>query len=403
MKSRKWNIIFFLWILMVLAGLAIFNYRLDPYGYFTFRSGDYDDIDFSFNLSVILPRYMKLNHVKNFPELHDAFLIGGSKAGAYDPAKLSELDGYSYYNMFVLGGNLKEYVLETDYLLKYAHPKKIILSLSGGEVLHEGLKQENLTYRYPAAETGKSEFVEYFSFLFKDPFQSYAKYRRRTDLSFLEAPRTGERNLAVLYKRKRNKWIRQTKRNVLGSFDEHMSDLFTRDQDHAAIQYCLDSVKSIRDKCAKAGVELTVVMAPAFIGEMSEFESSSYRDYMIKLALITDYWDFSGYHDLDLNPWNFYNEGHFYREIGDAVIDVMRGENVYEGFGTYVTRENVMDHVARRKADYERLQAEYRESGTIQLQDMDDESCLVTLPPEKTADTGNTAEEAVDPEEETDE
>ena len=99
---------------------------------------------------------------------------------------------------------------------------------------------------------------------------------------------------------------------------------------------------------------------------------------MQELVLISDYWDFSGYNDINLNPYNYYNEGHFFYEVSDLVVDTVSGKNSYEGFGVYVTKENIYEHIQERKNDYQRLREEYLETGTILLNGYEDESNIVS-------------------------
>ena len=379
MSARKWICIFIISMLAALSGLASFNYFADPYGYFTFQSGDYADINFSFNLSVVMARQFKANHVLKFPDQYDAYLLGGSKAGSYRPDKLKEMDGYRYYNMFESRGNVQEYEIETDFLIKNCAPKKILISLSGAEVKRLLQDQEDVSFQIPAVEMGTSYVREFTNYLFKDFVQGLSKIRNRSS-TYVEPIPTGERNIYRLYNRSYKRWISVTNSKVLGEYDEHLKNLFTSQAEDPYVRETLDTLERIRQKCDDAGVELMVIIAPSFLGEISDFESDAYRDFLIKLALITDYWDFSGYHDIDLNPYNFYNEGHFYYEIGDAVVDTINGTYEYPGFGTYVTRENVMEHVKGRESDYRRLQEEYLKTGTVRLQTAEDESCLVELP-----------------------
>ncbi len=379
MNAKKWIAIFICATILALCGLASFNYFADPYGYFTFQSGDYEDINFSFNLSVVMARQFKANHVLKFADQYDAYLLGGSKAGSYRAAKLSELDGYRYYNMFESRGNVQEYEIETDFLLKYCDPKKIVISLSGAEVKRLLQDQEDVSFQIPAVELGTSYVREYMTYLFKDFFQGLTKIRNRS-ATYVEPIPTGERNIYRLYNRSYERWVQATESKVLGEFQEHLRELFTSEADDPYIPECLDTLERIKKKCDDAGVELMVIVAPSFIGEIADFESPAYRDYLVRLALITDYWDFSGYHDIDLNPWNFYNEGHFFYEVGDAVVDTINGTFSYPGFGTHVTRENAMDHVKQRESDYLRLKDEYLTTGTIRLQTAEDPSCLVHLP-----------------------
>ena len=320
-------------------------------------------------------RVLKAKHVIKYGDQYDAYIIGGSKTGSYRASKWSELDGYRYYSFWEMGGNFNEYETAVKFLLENGSPKKIVLSISGGEVRKDSEDQEDLTFRLPAEEKGTSQLAEYISYLFKDPIQGYEKIRERETSRYITALPGGERNFLHFY-RSTEYWEKRTRRDVLSNFDAHMKRLFTTDIKWEYYQSCLDRLANIKEMCEEAGVELLVVLAPSFIGEMSEHDSTYFRDYLVKMALITDYWDFSGYHDIDLNPWNFYNEGHFYYEISDAMVDTINGVYSYEGFGTYVTRANVMQQMAKRQKDYERLQQEYLETGTIRLFGNTHKSCL---------------------------
>ena len=155
-----------------------------------------------------------------------------------------------------------------------------------------------------------------------------------------------------------------------------MKQLFTSPRKLPYFEECLDDMRAIKELCDANGVELQVIMAPSFIGEKAEHDSEYFRDYMQQLAVITDYWDFSGYCDINMNPYNYFDEGHFYYEVADLMIDIMAGETTYEGFGTYVTKENAAEVVRQREADYNELKAEYDATGTIALPGLDDSSWI---------------------------
>lgn len=377
MKFKKWNIAFLALVCAVLAFVAAANYFVDPFGYFAFQSGDYESIDFPVD-TTYMQRELKAEHVLHFGDRYDAFLLGGSKAGTYQPEKLQEMDGYRYYNMYETGGSFYEYYLETKFLIEHANPKKIVVSVSGGETRFELRNQDDMTYKIPAIMTGESKFLEIIDFLFKDINESFSRFKERLGgTKYYELTATGERNLSKYYERVENDWEGFTQSSVLKPFDKHMNTLFTTNKPAAFLDGSLEYLRQIKEMCDANGVELMVIVAPSFIGEMSEHESSYYRDFLCEMALITDYWDFSGYHDIDLNPYNFYNEGHFYYEVADLIVDTINGTDSYPGFGFYVTKMNVAEHVAEREADYLRLQQEYNETGTIQLQGREDASCLL--------------------------
>ena len=377
MKFKKWNIAFLGLVFAVLIVVACTNYFVDPFGYFSFQSGDYDKVDFPVD-TTYMQRELKAEHVLHFSDNYDAYLIGGSKAGSYQPEKLQELDGYRYYNMYEVGGSFYEYYLETKFLIEHANPKKIILSISGGETRFLERDQSDMTMKIPAIMTGDSKFLEIIDFLFKDIGESFDRLKERlTGKQYYELTATGERNLTRYYERVETDWDGFTQRSVLKPFASHMKTLFTTNRAAAYLDESLDYTRQMKELCDANGVEFMVIVAPSFIGEMSEHESTYFHDFLNELALITDYWDFSGYHDIDLNPYNFYNEGHFYYEVADLIVDTINGVDSYPGFGFYVTKLNAAEHIAEREADYLRLQQEYEETGTIQLQGREDARCLL--------------------------
>lgn len=376
-KFKKWNIAFLILVCAVLAGVAVTNYVVDPFGYFAFQSGDYEQIQFPVD-TTYFQRELKAQHVLKFSENYDAYLLGGSKAGAYRTEKLQELDGYRYYSMYEAGGSFYEYELETAFLVKYANPKKIVLNISGGEVRFLKRNLEDMSCRIPAVMTGGSKWKETLDFLFMDIAESVDRLKERLgEKQYYELTTGGYRNLTKYYERVESDWEKFTGKYVLENFDRHMNTLFANNRNVDYYDESIRSIRNIKKMCDEAGVELLVIVAPSFIGEMSEHDSSGYWEFLDRIAFITDYWDFSGYHDIDRNPYNFYNEGHFYYEIADLMIDTINGTDSYPGFGVYVTKENVAQHLAGREADYMRLQQEYLETGTIKLQGREDESCLL--------------------------
>lgn len=379
MNYKKWNIGFLCLVLAVFVTLASVNYFVDPFGYFSFQSGDYDAVDFPVD-TTYYQRELKAQHVLHYGDQYDAYLIGGSKSGSYRAEKLSELDGYRYYSLYEAGGSFYEYELETEFLLEHTNPKKIVLSISGGEVNYLKRNQEDITVKVPAILTGESRFQEMLDFLFMDITESIDRLKERLNgKTYAELTSTGERNLSRYYQKIESgqDMVQYTQDAVLDTFAARMKTLFTTDKEAAYIQESLASLRRIKELCDENGVELMVIVAPSFISEMGKFESTYFWNYLNEIALITDYWDFSGFHDIDLNPYNFYNDGHFYYEVADLVIDTITGKDSYPGFGFYVTKENAAEHVAERQADYERLREEYLETGTIRLFGQEDASCLM--------------------------
>ncbi|WP_395027066.1 hypothetical protein, partial [Robinsoniella sp.] len=100
MKYKKWAVGFLVFVLAVFGFICGMNYFVDPFGYFSFRGGNYDNLGTVEVNDNNYSRFFKAEHVKNYQDEYDAYIIGGSKAGTYLADKMSEIDGYRYYNMF---------------------------------------------------------------------------------------------------------------------------------------------------------------------------------------------------------------------------------------------------------------------------------------------------------------
>ncbi len=378
MNYKHWNKAMVCWILAVLTFVAAMNVLVDPYGYFSYQSGDYADIS-SADVNDFL-RELKAEHIVHFGKEYDAFLLGGSKAGAFRPEKLQELDGYRYYNLFEVHGNFTEYEVMTNFLMKYANPKKIVIALSGSEVNQISRDQNDLHDRIPAVVSGKPKILEIADLLFKDVSVSFQELKERGfSPPAYEGPTEGERDLSRYYPRMQDDaaWESYTKTSVLATYDKDLKQLFKKNPKSEYYQEILDSLRRIKKICDKNDTQLQIIVTPSFFTRYKGYDSTYYRDYLSDISRITDFWDFSGYNDITLNPYNFYDRTHFYYEVADLMIDTISGKDSYPGFGIHVSRENAAEYVAGRKAEYTARKQEYKKTGTVKLQGMGDESCLV--------------------------
>ena len=187
-------------------------------------------------------------------------------------------------------------------MLEHANPKKIILSISGGEVRVEERDQSDVTYQIPAIMSGESKFLEMSDFISKDIGESLDRLKQRKEREsrekYYEMPSTGERNMELYYERVETDWENYTTRYVLEEFDQHMRTLFKAPRRAPYIDEGLEYLRLIKELCDENGVELLVIVSPSFIGELSIFESIYYWEYLVDISMITDYWDFSGYNDM---------------------------------------------------------------------------------------------------------
>ena len=370
MTAKRWSISFVIIIIIILLGIAILNVIVDPYDYFDGIDGINSNIH---DNSYI--RVFKANHIKKFGNNYDAYLIGGSKGGCYQSEKLKELDGYNYYNTFITCGNFEEYYIFSKFIIENTNAKKIILNLSGFECLFDvrtGLKQET-----PAILTGTSEVAEFISFLFKNPKLSIDEIRHSSATD--RQNDDGSRNLATYYKNRSENPEKYVNEKVIYDLDKDLKMMFEKfsTRTFSSFPNDINYLRKIVNLCKENNVELLVINSPTPLTSRQDFESEVYINFLAQVAQVTDFWDFTSYNDINLNPYNFYDDAHAFYEVNELVIDTIKGTNSYEGFGKYVTKDNVYEYLQERRTDFYELQKEYEETGTVKLGGYEDASNLV--------------------------
>ena len=372
MNAKKWTIGFVFLILLCLLFIAGVNFFVDPYRYFGARKGENYSMDEEDYL-----REQKAEHIKYHADDYDAYLVGGSKAGAIHSDKLSEIDGYRYYNCWLLSGNFEDYYNYSKYIIETAHPKKILLHISTSEIAQFDREAKGDIYEVPAVISGKSKTAEIFKFLFKNLSVSYDTITN-TEPVYTVLP-TGERNLTKYYNFYNSHHDKNDYYNYLmkAQVDPYLPRLTKGTKDKAdLVNSNLDYLKKIKSLCDKNGVELQVFLGSLFIGEMVGYEGNSFYNWLTQMVEVTGgLWCFNNYNDLVYNPFNYYNARHYYFEMGDLMIDRMSGKaQGHDDFGVYLTPENVGAEIALRKEKTDEIRDYYKKTGTIPLSDFNDSS-----------------------------
>lgn len=371
MSAKKWTISFVVIILLILTCVAFLNYFVDPYGYF-------DGLD-GLNKNITDNKYIRVlkgNHIKKYGDQYEGYVIGGSKAGGYTAKIMSKLDGYNYYNCFITMGNYEEYYIFVKHIIENSSTvKKIVLNLSGFECLfdvREGVLQET-----PAVLSGKNEAIEFTKFLFKNPKLSIEQlvnpptdYRQNDD---------GSRNLAGAYEeylKEPNEYVRN---NVLYDLDVDLEKLFNQVDTRTFTSFPNDInyLRQIVNLCKENNIELLVINSATPITSRQDYECQAYWNFLADVASVTDFWDFTSYNDINLNPYNFYDDAHPFYEVVELIIDTIAGTNSYDGFGFYVTKDNVHDYLQQRREDFFELKYEFEQTGSITLRTRTEESNLL--------------------------
>lgn len=354
----------------VIAIMSI-NYFVDPYKYFAAQQGD----DYSMDEGDYL-REQKAEHIRYFHEQYDAYLIGGSKGGAVRPSKLKEMDGYNYYNCWVLSGNFPDYLAYVKYIVENTDAKKILFQISSSELYDFNRTEKGTIYETPAILSGESKFKEMVKFLMKNPKVAWEELTQKSGKS--PCYESGERNLNHYYKSmKKNPqtYCEQTLSEAEKYYEYFDADLESLTNNK---NKCITMLKEIKSLCDEHEVELQVYFASLFMPQMVQYECEDYYDFMEEVVMICDngegVWNFNTYNDLALCPYNYYNPNHFFYEVADLMIDTMSGKECeIQGFGELLTRENIGKVINRRRKSFEELKAYYKKNGTLPFKGYDSE------------------------------
>ncbi len=370
MNEKRWTLSFVGLIILAILVIMTLNYVVDPYKYFASQSGDYYDVDADDYI-----REQKIEHIKKNPDKYDAYLIGGSKAGAIKTENLSRIDGYKYYNCWLLSGNFPDYLAYAKYIVENTSAKKILLQISTSELYEFNRTEKGTIYETPAEITGGSKFAEYISFLMKNPTVSIETLFD-TEPKYYNMP-SGERDLQGYYDFYKETttgdnryygyimWESQ-------SYYKYMDK--DKKEDTETVNACIDILRQIKDLCDKNGVEFQVFFGSLFAGQMVYYEGESFYDFLEQVVMVMDedVWCFNTYNDVALCMYNYYNPAHYFFEVADLMIDTMAGKQCeFEGFGIKLNRENIGREITKRREKLAEWKAFYKRNGTLPFTSME--------------------------------
>ncbi len=377
-KAKRWVLIFFVIILVLVPCYMAVNYIVDPMNYFAVEKG-----------STYFNKYgraVKSQYALKNKDNIDAVVLGGSKSGAIDVYKLSELTGLHYYNFFMESGNFSDYLTYAKFLIEKCKIKEITFHISSFEVMNYSLDfRESDVWRVPSVVDGNiiDAGLERLKFLMTDSTTLFYGIKNGVDIRYADRVDDGMKN----WTNSRNKMLRNPEKWIQEEFyKDYPSELATlfsgkNWKDDPCYEENLNALAEIKRLCDENGVTLKVLIGAALIAERFRYEQDPYDRYYDYLRAIVriagGVWDFSSFNDINMNPYNFYNFTHYSNEVADLQVDIMYGleePGQYGGFGIYLTEDNIDEYLKQRKADFLKLKEEYVQTGTVQAKGIDDPS-----------------------------
>ncbi len=407
--AKKAIIVFLTVSLLGIALFGLLNYLVDPYYFYRFRSGEIRELPRQDE--EINQRMMVVYDLKNSPVgTYEGLVVGGSKSWPVSTALLKHYTGYDFLHCGVVNGKFDWYEGVIKYAVKHQKIKYVLLHLSGCETyIDEATLNE--ARRMPALLSVETDIRDVGHFLFVDLRSTLKDFHKKGFRREALKPQVdGLRPYLGLDAEKLDQWIvdarleSASKRLLIDYYKTMISKrldpmlyaqkyvldmeipytnklerLFHENPTVPYLRQNLEAMKRIKEFCDANNVELKVVVGAVHMAERYKYEGFEYWDFLLRLADIVDYYDFSYFCDINDNPLNFWNERHNIDTITWVMICSIYGYDPYH-FGRHVTKANVAKYLMEREQDYFVRAKEYASTGTVKLPGMGEKGDLSRLP-----------------------
>ena len=338
MNAKKWVLTFLLLALVLVLGLAAFNYVTDPFAAFGDKFLNWFSYDETNN-----PRVAKISYLEQHHNEYDSYILGCSSTSSLQVSDFNKLYDANFYNLIMYGADMRDCEKIADYLIEHYEVKHLVLNV----YLDNGFTYDDETDRltrnlHYLTDPDTSALSFYTRYLFCDPRYGFAKLKNLRNDRLLPKSFDVFNEVTGEY----DKRVRDVE--PIGSMDTYLEayPVFadypkTGDFVLGQTENCMKSVAAIKERCEAADVELVVVAAPVYIDYFQNFQAEDAANFYASLAKVTDFWDFSC-SSVSCEPRYFYDATHFRNAVGSMIAARIAGDDsVYipDDFGTYVTAD----------------------------------------------------------------
>lgn len=338
MNAKKWVLTFLLLALVLVLGLAAFNYVTDPFAAFGDKFLNWFSYDETNN-----PRVAKISYLEQHHDEYDSYILGCSSTSSLQVSDFNKLYDANFYNLIMYGADMRDCEKIADYLIEHYEVKHLVLNV----YLDNGFTYDDETDRltrnlHYLTDPDTSALSFYTRYLFCDPRYGLSKLKNLRNDRLLPQSFDVFNEVTGEY----DKRVRDVE--PVGSMDTYLEayPVFadypkTGDFVLGQTENCMKSVAAIKERCEAAGVELVVVAAPVYIDYFQNFQAEDVANFYASLAKVTDFWDFSC-SSVSCEPRYFYDATHFRNAVGSMIAARIAGDDsVYipDDFGTYVTAD----------------------------------------------------------------
>jgi len=274
--------------------------------------------------------YIKMTYILNNPQKFDSFVFGSSRVGNIHVEKIP---GVRCYNMTYSMGLPKEHLDNINTFLSAGiRPKRIYIGVDSLSYTND--PDDHLDNRLwcPYEHLKKNTIT--FLKLYFDPAIVSESFS-----TVIQGHTPSEEYVERFYQ---YGWDSDYNRESAFSLDNAYPNVFPGYR----MQETLDEIAEIVKVCKENDIELVIFTNPL---SSVTYEASLEQDYLLfleQLAKVTPYYNFSGYNAVTTDSKYYLDSSHYTAEASDLLIECMcngkRYDELYaDGFGVYVTKENV--------------------------------------------------------------
>lgn len=279
-------------IFLIVAGWAIVNVAVDPFGVFGDKFMDRYDYDMTLNTRV-----GKVGWLSRHKGDYDSFIIGGRETSGFPVTALNDHLGGHFFDMGMPDADLSETERIAEYLLDNYTVNNLILCISPRDAAARTGEESFLTREHTLVD-GSSAAGFYFSYVFANPVYAYNKYTSIMGgtAETVYSSETGQRTDGGGY---------EVSRGAISA---------------KGVAAALESIARIAGAAEEKGVTLTIIGVPLTAEEYADYDPALLTEFAAGLpesCASAIYWDSV---ELAGDEKNFYENGDFNRTAGRKVL-----------------------------------------------------------------------------------
>lgn len=364
-KYKKWLMQLLPSFAGLLLVLGLFNYTVDPYGFFR--------KDLTKQLIVPNENFLKTRYITSARPSFDSFVFGSSRVGHIHVPVIN--NGGNWYNMTNAGGIPQEHQLNIEYMIKKGVKiRELLIGLDefSYSVNPETRAQQWSSKPYSPAR-GESPFWCYVRYILRFPDikvlqTAYKEYQARkqpqgskaaTFFTYYDFYGTGQGTIKEIDAEiDRNPEKHSSDPKFLKPYKPNYDDADYSDD-------ALASLKRIIDLARANDIRLTIFINPTHKTTYLATNQERFFSFKRRLSRLCDYYDFSGLNQVTQNNFYYYETSHYRPIVGKMIVHRIFDTNSSDSsFGTLVTAATVERHLAQQREEIRRYAAGAYQAGS---------------------------------------